>query len=64
MGHRRFVQEKQKPIEHSYSRTPNPQARNYFNEMAPVNGIVEYEQVVFIVFSTCFISLVAKYIFL
>lgn len=47
MGHRRFVKKKAEEgkKEHPYERTPNPQARNYYDEMAPVNGIVEYSQV-------------------
>ncbi|EYB87222.1 hypothetical protein Y032_0266g697 [Ancylostoma ceylanicum] len=47
MGHRGFGQAsriskvKQPSKEESYSRAPNPSARNYFEEMAPVNGFRE-----------------------
>ncbi|KAL6726016.1 hypothetical protein Aduo_008029 [Ancylostoma duodenale] len=47
MGHRGFGQAsriskvKQPSKEENYSRAPNPNARNYFDEMAPVNGFRE-----------------------
>ncbi|ETN79329.1 Sjogren'S syndrome/scleroderma autoantigen 1 [Necator americanus] len=48
MGHRGFGQasrlskvEQPSKKENCYSRAPNPNARNYFEEMAPVNGMRE-----------------------
>ncbi|KHJ93286.1 Sjogren'S syndrome/scleroderma autoantigen 1 [Oesophagostomum dentatum] len=46
MGHRGFGQKSLSKVQQpskteEYSRTPNPNARNYFEEMAPVNGIRE-----------------------
>ncbi|KAK6026727.1 Sjogren'S syndrome/scleroderma autoantigen 1 [Ostertagia ostertagi] len=50
MGHRGFIQptgpskSQQARKENTYSRAPNPSARNYFEEMAPVNGIRELSE--------------------
>ncbi|VDL82355.1 unnamed protein product [Nippostrongylus brasiliensis] len=49
MGHRGFVKSRvlaksEEPTGNSYCRFPNPAARNYFDEMAPVNGIRELSE--------------------
>ncbi|VDL83496.1 unnamed protein product [Nippostrongylus brasiliensis] len=49
MGHRGFVKSRvlaksEESTENSYCRFPNPAARNYFDEMAPVNGVRELSE--------------------
>lgn len=68
MGHRGFGQAsrisrvKQPSKEENYSRAPHPNARNYFEEMAPVNGIRELTEVELVCGpSSSFISFLKSY---